>query len=389
MKNHASAVSASSRGSAERAADSREGVLCQRCVMHDGLSGITLDTYGICTNCAAFDEILARYPLGEEGRVRLEAIVASVRRAGSGRRYDCVVGVSGGTDSTYTLYMARRLGLRPLAVHFDNGWNTEVAVRNIKGALQSLDVDLWTYVVDWEEFKDLQLSFLKAGVPSVEVPTDLAIWSVLYRAAARFGVRYILSGNCFRAEGVVPHAWGFKDARLIQSIQRQFGTAALRSFPNFPLSTYAWYSLIRRVKFVRLLNYVDYGKEEAKETLTRELGWIDYGGHHHESIYTRFFQAYLAREKFNMDRRRVSLSARVRLHKISRNMALDRLKDDDYAHFLQEDDKKYVAKKLGIGMAELDDIVAQSPRAISTTRATTRSFGGFKFSSGSHDDSIS
>jgi len=335
---------------------------CERCVLTDDLPGIQLDADGICSNCHAFDDVLARYPLGTEGDARLAGIVENIKRAGAGKRYDCVVGVSGGTDSTFTLLTACRLGLRPLAVHFDNGWNTQIAVQNIKQALERLHVDLWTYVVDWEEFKDLQLSFLKASVPSVEVPTDMGIWSVLYRAAARHGIRCVLSGNCFRAEGLVPHAWGSKDGRLVRSIQHRFGTASLRSFPNVTLRHYAWYLLARRIRVVRILNYFDYGKPEAKAVLGRELGWLDYGGHHHESIYTRFFQSYLAREKFNMDRRALSLSARVRLGKLSRAEALAELRQDDYSDFVREDDKKYVAKKLGITPGDLDAIVRQPPR---------------------------
>lgn len=339
----------------------RNVTYCRRCIMHDGLPGVTIDRDGVCSNCEAFDEILARYPAPDAGLASLSHTIGAIKRAGSNRPYDCVVGLSGGTDSTYTLYRAYRLGLRPLAVHFDNGWNTAVAVHNIKVTLERLQLDLWTYVVDWEEFKDLQLSFLKASVPSVEMPTDLAIWSVLFQTAARFGIRHILSGNCFRAEGVVPHAWGFKDARLVRGIQSRFGTRRLDSFPNLPLTRYAWYSLGRRIRLVRLLNYLDYSKDEAKATLARELDWIDYGGHHHESIYTRFFQSFLARQKFNMDRRSVGLSARVRLGKISREEAFERLQEDDYTAFLQEDDRKYVAKKLGVQLRELDAIIAQPP----------------------------
>jgi N-acetyl sugar amidotransferase len=331
--------------------------------MSSGLPGIELDAEGICNNCAAFDEVLARFPLGEVGRRRLDSLVAAIKEAGAGRRYDCAVGVSGGTDSSYVLLLACRLGLRPLAVHFDNGWNTQIAVSNIKRALEQLNVPLWTYVVNWEEFRDLQLSFLKASVPSVEVPTDLGIWSVLYRAARRHGIRYVVSGNSFRTEGIVPRAWGFKDGRLVRSVQHTFGTKKLASFPNVTLWDYARYAVLGGIRTVRLLNYGDYSKEEAKDILKRELRWCDYGGHHHESIYTRFFQSFLARRKFNMDRRMLSLSARVRLGKMSRSEAVRSLEQDDYTEFLQEDDKKYVAKKLGISLNDLEEIVAQPPRS--------------------------
>lgn len=340
--------------------------LCRRCILDSRSPGITLDDEGICNNCRAFDELLDEYPLDpDRDRGQLESILAKIRAAGQGKPYDCVIGTSGGTDSTYSIVKAKEAGLRPLAVHFDNGWNSAAAVQNIQGTLERLEVPLWTYVVDWQEFRDIQLAFLRAGVPSVEVPTDIGIRSALYRAAVDVGVKWVISGNCFRAEGIVPHAWGVKDGKQLSFLKRHFGSGGrLKSFPNLPLGMHFYYAAVRRIRIFRILNYFDYSKETAKEELKHELGWIDYGGHHHESIYTRFFQSYIAREKFHMDRRPVTLSAAVRLGRLSRSEALVRAQEDDYTRFMLKDDLKYVAKKLEVGVDELKRIIEQPAASI-------------------------
>jgi len=336
---------------------------CTRCLMDSEVGGIGFDKNGICNYCEEFDILINANPAGEKGQLLIDKVVGDMKAIGKNKSYDCVVGVSGGTDSTYLLYILKNLGLRPLAVHFDNGWNTEIAVSNIKNAVTILDIDLFTYVVNWEEFKDLQLSFLKASLPEVEIPTDMGIRAILYKIALKEGVKHVISGNSFRAEGIVPHGWGYKDGKLIKGVQKFFGTQKLKTFPNLPLIKYLYYIYLRKIKIVRILNFMDYSKEEAKKLIIKELNWQDYGGHHFESIYTRFFQGYLAPVKFNMDRRKVTLSALVRLGKLDRTEALTLLSDESYSPEMKDEDMQYISKKLGVSFDEFIDIIEADPKS--------------------------
>ena len=318
---------------------------------------ISFDDEGICNYCHEFEKMEEHYPTGEVGKEILDKLISKIKKEGEGKKYDCIIGMSGGTDSSYSLLLAIRLGLRPLAVHFDNGWNTEIAVSNIEKVLKYLNLDLETYVVDWQEMRDIQLAFLKASVPEVEIPTDLAIRSVLYKIAKEQNIQYIIEGNSFRTEGLVPTTWSYKDGRYIKSVHEKHGAVSMKTFPNLLLSKYFYYAIIKRIKIVNLLNYVTYTKELAKEDLIKTIGWRDYGGHHYESVYTRFFMGFLAPKKFNMDRRKVSLSALIRLGRISRKDALNTLKDDEYLKNLFKIDKKYLCKKFGLTTEEFNDLI--------------------------------
>lgn len=333
-------------------------VICSKCVMDNVLPGFYLDENGVCNNCEQFDTLLKEFPPGDEGKAKLNLLIDKIKKQGKNKRYDCIIGVSGGTDSTYVLYLAKQYGLRPLAVHFDNGWNSEIAVSNIKNAIDKLNIDLYTYVVDWEEFKDIHLAFMKASVPEVEMVTDLAIRSVLYKITVQEGVRYFISGNCFRAEGIVPHTWGYKDARYLKSVHNLFGKVKRKTFPNLTLLDFFYYSVIRKVKIVRLLNYFDYSKKEAQKIIIKDLGWKDYGGHHYESIFTRFYQSYLTPVKFKMEHRKVTYSALIRQGKMSREEALDKLKENTYLNGQFKEDKEYIAKKFGLSTLEFEGILA-------------------------------
>jgi N-acetyl sugar amidotransferase len=278
--------------------------ICSRCVLDTTVPDIRFDDKGICNYCKMHDELEKKYPLNELGEQNFKKLIEEIKAKGKNKEYDCVVGVSGGRDSTYTLYTAVKQGLRPLAVHFDNGWNSEIAVNNIKKATTKLNVDLHTVVADWEEFKDLQLSFLKASVPDAEIPTDYVIISVLYQMAAEINTDYILNGHSFRTEGMSPQGWTYMDGRYVKSVHRKFGKAELKSFPILSLSKLVFYAVIKRIKFIHLLEYMDYDQEQAGEVLKKELDWIYYGGHHHENIYTHFFQSYYCPQKFNIDKRK-------------------------------------------------------------------------------------
>ena len=218
---------------------------------------------GVCNFCKIQDALEADSQLNEQNQARFRALIEKIKHEGRHKEYDCVVGVSGGRDSTFVLYNALKLGLRPLAVHFDNGWNSEIAVANIKKATNKLNVDLHTVVADWEEFKDLQKSFLRASVSDAEIPTDYAILSVLYKEAAHAGTRYILNGHSFRTEGIVPLGWTYMDGRYVHSVHKKFGRMRIRSFPIMSMADLIYYTSVRRITFVNMLKYIEYDHKKA------------------------------------------------------------------------------------------------------------------------------
>jgi N-acetyl sugar amidotransferase len=328
---------------------------------------IWFDEHGVSSHALNFDKNIApvlRAATNGEREKELQDWVATIKRAGKGKPYDCVVGVSGGVDSTYLIYRTVQLGLRPLAVHFDSGWNSELAVNNIENIVQRLGLDLVTEVVDWREMKDLQLSFLKASVPNCDIPTDHAFPAVAYRQAAKYGIRYILSGSNFATESILPTAWGYNnsDAKHVKGIQRRFGTVPLRTYPTMGLfKRQIWYGGVRAIRTLHLLDFMRYVKAEAKETITRELSWRDYGGKHHESVFTRYFQGYYLPTKFGFDKRRAHLSSLILAEQLTREEALAELEEPPYDLTMQQSDHEFIAKKLGISTVELDEIIARPP----------------------------
>ncbi|MBN1999832.1 N-acetyl sugar amidotransferase [candidate division KSB1 bacterium] len=337
---------------------------CTRCVMDTTDPWIRFDSGGICQYCHLHDRLEQEYPLDSSGEDVFYGIIDEIKRRGANKPYDCVIGVSGGTDSTYQLYLAKKLHLRPLVVHFDNGWDTEIAVSNIKNATEKLGFDLYTYVVNWEEFKNLQIAFLKASTPDCEIPTDIGIKATLYRAAAENDIQYIVNGHSFRTEGKVPIMWSYGDGRYIKSVQKIYGSMKLSSFPNFTLFDLFYYSYLKHIKQFRLLYYFPYNKKSIKELLKKELDWQDYGGHHYESVYTRFYQGYILPEKFGIDKRKREFSALIRSGQLGRRQALDILNNTapmpkDQA----KSDRIYVIKKLGLSNDEFFDIMRQKPRS--------------------------
>ena len=333
--------------------------ICTRCLMDTTDPEIRFDEQGVCNHCHDYDRLVQQRVLtGERGLRYLEKLAEQIRREGQDKPYDCVMGVSGGVDSTYVAYVAKKkLGLRPLAVHMDNGWDSELSVKNIEETLKRLGIDLYTNVLNWEEFKDLQLAFLKASTPDSEIPSDHAIWAVIGDMAEKLKVRYILSGFNVRTETHLPRAWsqGHFDWKYIQSVHKQFGKGKLKTFPHQGLFTY--YRRLLTLRRVDILNYLDYNKQEAMQLLERELGWKYYGGKHHESIYTRFYQGYILPTKFGYDKRRSHLSSQICSGEITRESALAELQRPTYAPSMQEEDREYVAKKLGISDSEFDAIM--------------------------------
>jgi N-acetyl sugar amidotransferase len=322
---------------------------------------IHFDAAGVCQYCHIHDLLERQYPSEPSIRERqLNQLVDAIRRDGRGKPYDCVMGVSGGRDSTYGLYLAVKLGLRPLAVHFDNGWNTPIAVGNIKRLLETVRVDLDTVVADWEEFRDLQCSFLKASVPDVDIPTDVAIHSVLHRAAAREGIKYVFFCHSFRTEGITPRGWSFLDGRYIRDVQKRFGKLPLKDYRNFTLFDFAKYSYLSGIKSKTLVNYFDYDQKKVSEMLTREVGWKYYGGHHHESTYTAFIQSYLLPRKFNIDKRKTELSALIRSGQRTRDEAISEV--DGHPYEFDEKVIPYILNKLEISPPEWERIFRAPPK---------------------------
>ena len=322
--------------------------MCTRCVMDTSDPEITFDENGVCTHCHTYDRLVREHIVdGDAGRERLEKLVAGIKRAGQGKQYDCLIGVSGGVDSTYVAYLVKKLGLRPLAIHLDNGWDSELAVKNIEETLKRLGIDLYTEVLDWEEFKDLQAAFLKASTPDSEIPTDHAIVAILGNMAAKLGIKYILIGNNVRTETHLPRSWsqGHFDWKYIRELHKRFGTRPLKTFPHFGFFTY--YLRMLTQKRIAILDYVNYTKKEALRVLQEELGWRYYGGKHYESIYTRFYQGYILPEKFGFDKRRCHLSSLICSGEVTREQALEELSIPTYSPSMQEEDREYVAKKLG------------------------------------------
>jgi N-acetyl sugar amidotransferase len=301
------------------------------------------------------DYMETKYPMGDAGKEKLELFLEEVKRKGKNREHDCILGVSGGRDSTYLMYLAVKHGLRPLAVHFDNGWNSEIAVTNIKNACEKLNVDLYTHVADWEQFKDLQISFLKASVSDADIPTDVAIFGTLHQAAAREGIKYILNGHSFRTEGIMPKGWTYMDGRYIKSVHKIFGTKKLDTVPNFTIFDLLRYTIVGGIKTEPFINYFEYNQEQIDKILAEEMGWTYYGGHHHESHYTHFFQSYYLPQKFGIDKRKIENSALIRSGQMSREDALKEVQDTTYPYDQELVD--YTISKFGFSTTEFDEIM--------------------------------
>ncbi|MHC5115270.1 MAG: N-acetyl sugar amidotransferase [Planctomycetota bacterium] len=335
--------------------------VCTACVMDRSDPDIGFDADGVCNHCREATELLARLPqTDEEADARLHALAERIRRAGEGRPYDSLLGVSGGVDSSYVAYLARRLELRPLVMHFDNGWNSELAVKNINRLVERLGFDLSTYVIDWQEFRDLQRAFLAASVVDIEMLTDHAITASMFRIAREHGIRYVLSGANVATESGLPRAWVWNklDFRNIKAIHRRFGAVKLSSFPSLP--TWRWL-LIRRLgigfDFVEVLDHARFRKVDAIAELEREVGWRYYGGKHYESVFTKFYQAYILPVKFGIDKRRAHLSSLIRNGEMSRDEALAELDRPPYDPAELAEDRTYVLKKLGFTDDEFDAIM--------------------------------
>lgn len=290
---------------------------------------------------------------GEKGKQKFDDITRIIKND-SKSEYDCILGVSGGVDSTYLAYLAKQCDLRVLCVHFDNGWNSELAVVNIQNIVEKCGFDLHTYVMDWEEFRDVQRAYFKANVIDIEAVTDIAIFSALDMICHRYGIKHILDGRNVATEHTLPKSWRCKDSANLRDIHRQFGTTHLKKYPLLGPVRGRIRRKFRATKSWPLLNYVDYDKTRTKEIITAELKWKDYGGKHYESVFTRFYQGYILPEKFHVDKRKAHLSDLIFSGQITKNEALEQLRKPIYPLGLLEQDYDFVLKKLGFSSNEFE-----------------------------------
>jgi N-acetyl sugar amidotransferase len=329
-------------------------------------SEITFDAKGNCNHCNSYFELAPAYLHTENDWLNnLKKLVAEIKLNQKNSEYDCIVGVSGGVDSSYVAYWAKKLELRVLTVHLDNGWNSEMAVKNIENIVTKLGYDYQTWVIDWEEFRDLQIAFLKASVANAEIPTDHAFLAAIYELCAKYNIKYILSGSNFVTERILPKSWGYnaKDLKHLNAIHDQFGKVKFDTYPRLGFFKEFYYTYVKGIKMIRLLNYLPYNKAEAMEVIKKELGWQYYGGKHYESIFTRFFQAYILPVKFNIDKRKAHLSTLICSGQITREQALEEMKQETYPSEMLARDKEYVIKKLGLSPEEFEAIMAAPPKS--------------------------
>lgn len=340
--------------------------LCTRCVMDTSDVDITFDDNGECIHCTTY-EAKARHAGRLEPHEKAEKLARAVeiiKREGKGRRYDCVVGLSGGVDSSYVALKVKELGLRPLAVHLDNGWNSEIAVGNIERVVRSLGIDLYTWVLDWEEFRDLQLAYLRAGTPDYEIPSDHAIYVSNFKTAWRFRIPWLVLGHNVASELVLPISWaqGHSDWPYLRSVHERYGRRPLRTFPHFNAAEYFRFRRWGARRSFAILNHLDYDRGRAIAELERAVGWRNYGGKHYESIYTRFVQGYMLPVRFGYDKRRAHLASQVLSGQKTRDEALAILKTPTYeSEDLLEQDRIFVLKKLGLTEPAFEEIMA-APR---------------------------
>ena len=337
----------------------REYQICTNCVMDTSDEKISFDENGVCDHCQTYyQQILPNWRTDERGRQVLDEIVEKIRRDGEGKDFDCIIGMSGGVDSSYLTYIARaELGLRPLVFHVDAGWNSQIAVNNIERLVDGLDLDLYTEVIDWSEMQDLQRAFFRSGVPHIDMPQDHAFFATMYKFAEQHKVKYILTGANYSTECIRnPIDWMYyqSDAIQLRDIHGKFGTKPLRSFPTTSILRHKVYlPYVKRIRVVTPLNYIPYVKKEAMQLLQDEFGWQPYPQKHFESRFTKFYESYWLPEKFGYDTRRVQFSSLIVTNQMKREEALELLERPAHDAETIEQEFEYVATKVGISVDEL------------------------------------
>lgn len=333
--------------------------ICSNCVMDTTDSKITFDEKGICDHCNTFyKDILPNWHTDERGDKALTEIIAKVKKAGKGHDFDCLMGMSGGIDSSYLLYvMVKKYGLRPLVFHVDAGWNSQIAVNNIEKLIDGLGLDLYTEVINWEEIKDLQLAYFKSGVPHIDTPQDHAFFATMYKFASKHNIKYILTGGNYATECVRnPLEWMYyqSDSIQLRDIYKKHGTGKLK---DYPVTNILWHKVylpyVKGIKLIRPLDYVPYDKDKAMQLLEDKFGYQKYPQKHFESRFTRFYEAYWLPKKFGYDTRKVQYSSLILTGQMTREQALEALKKPAYDPETIHQDFEFVANKLGISVDEL------------------------------------
>jgi len=302
--------------------------ICTKCIYDQKILGINFDKNGICNYCLQIESLLKEYKTGlPEGENIFNLILNEIKDSGKNKKYDCIIGVSGGTDSSYLLHLAKKVwGLKPLAVHYDNTWNSAIATININKMLKQLYIDLYTHVVDNKEVDDIFKSFFLAGVPELEASTDLAYAYLLRIVSKKFNINYILEGHSFVTEGISPLGLNYFDGKYIKEIHKKFGKIKLKTYPLLTLTKFLKSIIFDRVKFIRPFWYINYSKESAQQFLKDKYNWKYYGGHHLENRMTAFYHQVYLPQKFNVDLRTLSLSALTRSGIMKRDDAINELK---------------------------------------------------------------
>ena len=330
---------------------------CKDGLWDETVPGITFDELGVSNYAHMYNNFVKDHPKGEKGKRLWESIVEKIKKDGKGRKYDCLVGVSGGTDSSYLLHTLRKkYELRILAINLDNGWNSNIALKNIKKVTSNLEIDLETYVIDYEEVKTVMKTYMKAGLPWIDGPTDNAIRAIIYRTAYREKIKYILNGEDFTSEGKQPTEWTYTDAKQLLFLIKKFSYPIPKSFPYLTLSKFIFYSYIANIKIHRPFMYLDYDKDKAMTILKDLYDWEYYGGHHHDTLFTKFPIGYWLPTKFNIDKRIITLSARVLNGEITREKALEDLNNNPIKGNELVPLIDFVCKKLDLSKTEFETI---------------------------------
>lgn len=347
-------------------------VICTRCIYDSNVPGIDFDSDGVCNYCKQIDELERIYNTGKpEGYKKLNEIISRIKYEGRKKQYDCIIGVSGGTDSSFLLWKSKQWGLRPLAVHYDNTWDSAIATENIRKVTSKLNINLFTYVIDNKEADDIFKSFLLAGVPEFDASTDLAFTQVLRMVAAKYGIKYVLEGHSFKAEGISPQKNNYFDGMYIKDIHSKYGKLSMQTFPLMTFGQFMKWILVYRQKFIRPFWYIDYSKQMAREILTKETGWEYYGGHHLENRATAFLHKIYNPQKFGIDNRNWSLAAQVRAGIITRDEALK-----IYNTPIEPDPQliEFVKKRLNLNDEEYDNIMKGEKRTFRDFKTYKRRF---------------
>jgi N-acetyl sugar amidotransferase len=335
--------------------------ICKRCIYDNSVPSIVFDEKGVCNYCKMTDDLIAEYGTGNpKGEQMISDIIKEIKLAGKNKKYDCVVGVSGGTDSSYMLHWAIENGLRPLAVHYDNTYNTAIATQNITNITSKLNIDLYTLVVDNNEVDDIYKSFFLANVSEIDACTDIALAETMYRAADKFGIKHVLEGHSFIEEGISPLGKNYFDGKYIASIHKQFGKLKLKTFPNMPFWTFIKWIAVKKIKKIRPYWYLNYNKEEAKVLLKEKYGWQDYGGHHLENRMTAFSHSVYFPQKFEIDYRNNTLAAKVRNGKMDREAAIKEYYETP--PFIEEGLIDYIKKRMNFSDEEYEKVMAAKPK---------------------------